>query len=108
MKKDAVGFVGGTLVHTESGLVQIQDIQIGDRVLSADTVTGQQSYQVVMKVIKTENQSVIFMEFDYWIDPNLDFFERRKIRKEVLKNLILVVLYCHQYNLLLFLNIHFG
>ncbi|WP_171552470.1 hypothetical protein [Acinetobacter sp. Ac_5812] len=85
MKKDAVGFVGGTLVHTESGLVQIQDIQIGDRVLSADTVTGQQSYQVVMKVIKTEKQPVIFMEFDYWIDPDLSLFEKIKLDKEVRK-----------------------
>lgn len=80
-------FIGGTLVHTERGLVQIRDIQIGERVLSADPITGQQSYQAVTRVIKTENQSVLFMEFDYWIDPELDFFERRKVRKEVLKKL---------------------
>jgi len=78
-------FVGGTLVHADKGLVQIQDIQIGDKVLSADPVTGQQSYQAVTRVIKTENQPVIFMKFRYWIDPDLDFFEARGIRKEVLK-----------------------
>ena len=84
---DHTCFVGGTLVHTEQGLIPIQDIQMGDRVLSADPITGQQSYQAVTRVIKTENQSVLFIEFDYWIDPELDFFERRKVRKEVLKKL---------------------
>lgn len=79
------GFVGGTLVHTERGLVQIQDIQIGDKVLSVDPVLGQQIYQAVTQVIKTENQSVIFMNFRYWIDTNIDFFEARKIKKGVLK-----------------------
>ena len=82
--QDHTCFVGGTLVHTERGLVQIQDVQIGERVLSADPITGQQSYQAVTKLIKTENQRVIFIEFNYWIDPNLDFFERRKVRKEIL------------------------
>jgi len=28
------GFVAGTLVHTERGLVPIQEIKVGDRVLS--------------------------------------------------------------------------
>ena len=79
------GFVGGTLVRTECGLIQIQQIQIGDRVLSADPVTGHKSFQTVTQVIKTQNQSVIFMNFRYWIDTDLDFFEARKIKKEVLK-----------------------
>lgn len=29
------GFVAGTLVHTDKGLVPIQDIKVGDRVLSS-------------------------------------------------------------------------
>ncbi|MCW8039392.1 MULTISPECIES: Hint domain-containing protein [Acinetobacter] len=76
-------FVGGTLVHTERGLVQIQDIQIGERVLSADPITGQQSYQAVTKVIKTENQRVIFMEFEYQLEPELSLFEKLKLAKEI-------------------------
>jgi hypothetical protein len=76
-------FVGGTLVHTERGLVQIKDIQIGERVLSADPITGQQSYQAVTKVIKTENKSVIFMQFKYQINPELSLFERIKLDKEI-------------------------
>ena len=78
-------FVGGTLVHTAQGLIQISDIQIGDKVLSADPVTGQQSYQAVTKVIKTENQPVIFTEFEYYLDSNLSLFERIKANKEIQK-----------------------
>lgn len=46
---DHTCFVGGTLVHTKRGLVAIQDIQSGEYVLSADPVTGQQSYQPVSR-----------------------------------------------------------
>lgn len=73
-KFDHCCFVGGTLVHAERGLVQLQDIKIGGRVLSADPITGQQSYQAVTKVIKTENQPVIFIEFRYQIDSKLSLF----------------------------------
>lgn len=82
-KRNHTCFVGGTLVHTERGLVQIQDIQIGERVLSADPITGQRSYQAVTKVIKTENQRVIFMEFEYQLEPELSFFEKLKLAKEI-------------------------
>ena len=30
------GFVAGTLVHTDKGLVPIQELKVGDRVLSRD------------------------------------------------------------------------
>ena len=83
--QDHTCFVGGTLVHTERGLVQIKDVQIGERVLSADPITGQQSYQAVTKVIKTENKSVIFMQFKYQINPELSLFERIKLNKEIRK-----------------------
>ncbi|WP_374664654.1 hypothetical protein [Acinetobacter sp.] len=73
-KFDHCCFVGGALVHAERGLVQLQDIKIGGRVLSADPITGQQSYQAVTKVIKTENQPVIFIEFRYQIDSKLSLF----------------------------------
>lgn len=68
---------------SEHRLVQIQQIQIGDRVLSADPVTGQQSFQAVTQVIKTEHQPVIFMKFKYQINPELSLFERIKLDKEV-------------------------
>lgn len=35
-----VGFVAGTLVHTERGLVPIQEIKVGDRVLSRPECGG--------------------------------------------------------------------
>lgn len=38
----------GTLVYTESGHVQIEDIQVGDMVLSQDPETGQLDYKPVL------------------------------------------------------------
>lgn len=40
-------FEAGTPVVTENGTVAIEDIAVGDRVLSYDYVTGEQSYQTV-------------------------------------------------------------
>ena len=40
-------FKAGTPVVTENGSVAIEDIAVGDRVLSYDYVTGEQSYQTV-------------------------------------------------------------
>ena len=40
-------FEAGTPVVTENGAVAIEDITVGDRVLSYDYVTGEQSYQTV-------------------------------------------------------------
>ena len=49
-------FSAGTLVHTEKGLKPIEDIQIGEKVLSMDENTGKTSYQVVTDLIKGERQ----------------------------------------------------
>ncbi|OTG89288.1 hypothetical protein B9T34_11445 [Acinetobacter sp. ANC 3813] len=35
-------------------------------------------------MIKIESQPVVFVNLRYWIDPEIDFFEARKIKKEVL------------------------
>ena len=40
-------FEAGTPVATENGFVAIEDIGVGDRVLSYDYITGEQSYQTV-------------------------------------------------------------
>ena len=43
------GFVGGTLVHTEEGLVPIEQLKIGDKVLSkAANGLGELIYKAVM------------------------------------------------------------
>lgn len=61
------GFVAGTLVHTDKGLVPIQDLKIGDRVLSAPEdatplLDGklETAYKPITKVFKSdEKQGVI-------------------------------------------------
>ena len=42
-------FAAGTLVWSDSGLVAIESIQVGDRVLSQDVETGEVSYQPVLE-----------------------------------------------------------
>ncbi len=45
------GFVAGTLVHTDKGLVPIQDIKVGDRVLSKDeNGEGETEYKKVINL----------------------------------------------------------
>lgn len=59
------GFVAGTLVHTDKGLVSIQDVKVGDMVLSRDqnNPNGELVYKPVVRNIVTENVSVYFASF---------------------------------------------
>ncbi|WP_147456703.1 Hint domain-containing protein [Leptospira stimsonii] len=43
-------FVAGTLVHTKDGLKKIEEIQVGDEVLSWNEKTGQNSYKKVTEL----------------------------------------------------------
>ena len=53
------GFVAGTLVHTDRGLVSIQDIRIGDRVLSRhENGEGKLAYKYVTKIFKKVEQPI--------------------------------------------------
>ena len=49
-------FPAGTLVHTESGLVAIEDVKIGDMVLSFNEETGESEYQKVIHLIRGEGE----------------------------------------------------
>ena len=59
------GFVGGTLVHTNRGLVPIKDIKVGDMVLSRDqhNAEGELVYKPVLRTIITEDVPVFFATF---------------------------------------------
>lgn len=58
------GFVGGTLIHTENGLVLIRDIKVGDMVLYKDEKgEGELVYKPVIRTIRTENSPVFFASF---------------------------------------------
>ena len=59
------GFVGGTLVHTNRGLVPIKDIKVGDMVLSRDqhNAEGELVYKPVLHTIVTKDMPVFFATF---------------------------------------------
>lgn len=45
-----IGFVAGTLIHTDKGLVPIQELKVGDMVLSRDehNTDGELAYKRVL------------------------------------------------------------
>lgn len=74
------GFVAGTLVHTDKGLVPIQDIKVGDIVLSKpESGEGEKAYKHVFKTFESEiKQSIISSVSDifctdshpFWVKDN--------------------------------------
>lgn len=76
------GFVAGTLVHSEQGLVSIEQLKVGDKVLSKVTNGNDELiYKAVSKTMITDNVPVFLIEFDHYIDPNLLIKERFKLRR---------------------------
>ena len=62
MDKDFSGFTAGTLVHTETGLVPIEQLEIGDKVLSkAADGLGDLVYKRITRT--TTNDASIFMMY---------------------------------------------
>ena len=60
-------FAAGTLVHTKEGLVPIEQIKVGDWVLSKPENGGEQAYKRVLQTFAHEPQRVIGVE--YIADP---------------------------------------
>ena len=55
------GFVAGTLVHTDQGLVPIEQIKVGDIVLSRhESCEGTLEYKRVTKTFKSAEEKVLF------------------------------------------------
>ena len=56
-----IGFVAGTLIHTDQGLVPIQDIKVGDRVLSKpEDGSGDIEYKPVISTFKSSEKKRVF------------------------------------------------
>ena len=54
-------FIAGTLVHTREGLKPIEQIQVGDDVLSKPENGGEQTYKRVTKTFQHENREVCLL-----------------------------------------------
>lgn len=58
--KNIRGFVAGTLVHTDKGLVPIEQIKVGDLVLSKhESGEGEQAYKRVVNTFKSSEKKAI-------------------------------------------------
>ena len=57
-------FVAGTPVHTRSGLRAIEDLKIGDQVLTQDTTSGALGFEPILAVLHNPPSSVLRVELD--------------------------------------------
>jgi hypothetical protein len=56
-------FVAGTLVHSKDGPVPIEQVQVGDLVLSQPGATGPRSYKRVVNTFRFENKEVYVVKW---------------------------------------------
>ncbi len=69
----ASGFVAGTLVHTDKGLVPIEQLKVGDMVLSKhESGQGEQAYKRVIKTFKSAEKLPIVRVSFRWEKDDAD------------------------------------
>lgn len=71
-----IGFVAGTLVHTDKGLVPIEQLKVGDMVLSKhENSEGEQAYKRVISTLKSEEKKRVvqlkFRDYDNYGEMSL-------------------------------------
>lgn len=57
------GFVAGTLVHTKEGLKPIEQIRVGDMVLSQPEMKGELAYKKVINIFVYEDEEIYLVDF---------------------------------------------
>ena len=64
-KEEPNGFVAGTLVHTDKGLIPIEQLKFGDVVLSKseNNPNGALSYQRITKIHRFEDKTIYMVRF---------------------------------------------
>ncbi|WP_167884535.1 polymorphic toxin-type HINT domain-containing protein [Leptospira stimsonii] len=62
--KERTCFVAGTLVHTKDGLKKIEEIQVGDVVLSKSDKTGEVSYRSVVNTFVRQTDAIYKVSFE--------------------------------------------
>ena len=63
-KKGAPCFIAGTLVETEEGLRPIEEVEVGDFVLSRDEETGEIDLREVVRVFVTPDTPILELELE--------------------------------------------
>lgn len=72
-------FVAGTLVHTKEGLRPIEQIKVGDYVLSKpESGTGELSYKRVSRTYEYEDKEVFFVSWDVF-DPATNKYDSEHV-----------------------------
>ena len=70
------GFVAGTLVHTNKGLVPIQDIKLGDLVLSRPENGAANAYRRVVKTFKIESRPISYISCIRGQNSEIEFLDK--------------------------------
>lgn len=78
------GVAAGTLVHTDTGLVPIEQLTVGDKVLSkAADGSGELVYKAITNTMVTENTIVKLLELSVAVDNSLPIQERLRLQRIV-------------------------
>lgn len=79
-EKGASCFAAGTLVHTREGLVPIEQIKVGDWVLSKpESGEGEQAYKRVTKTFRSEDKEVQLVA----VTPMAEYARAEQLKKEM-------------------------
>lgn len=81
-------FVAGTLVHTKEGLVPIENIKIGDWVLSQPEETGEQTYKRVVRTLQFADKEVWSIEIFPKVELDQARLEGRMIDEGTVSRLV--------------------
>ena len=76
------GFAKGTLVHTQEGPKPIEEIQVGDWVLSKPENGGEQAYKRVLKTFAHPPERIVRVEY---VRPGQDTLELIDWKSNLLK-----------------------
>jgi hypothetical protein len=64
IRRGILFFIAGTQIVTANGFTPIEDIQVGDVVLSRDSETGEQSRQEVLTLYRNQTETLYHVSYD--------------------------------------------
>jgi hypothetical protein len=81
-------FVAGTLVHTKEGLKPIENVKVGDWVLSQPEETGERSYKRVVRTLQFEDKEVWSVEIFPKSEQDQARLESRMINEKTITRIV--------------------